>query len=254
MKQNFEIRVISLENQLDRRRKISSILNETPLSWQFMDAVSGKNIAPYISLYNSERRLKVFGYEMKNNEIACFISHRKVWQECVENQKAYLILEDDVKLNRGFFDFKEVVELVNKIIDSRADGVYVRLGVLSKNLKFIVMSQLINSIELVRFEKDPLTAMAYVVSPEIAKKLIKYSESFFTPVDDFMWRGWEHQCCLLDVMPSVFYTSDEDTPSNIGERLKPEIGFLNKIKREYHRFFDNKDKIIYEKKMLKLKR
>lgn len=253
MKQNFEIRVISLVDQLDRRSKISSILNTKPLRWGFMDAVSGKNIAPYIELYDRKRRLKALGYEMRDNEIACFISHRKVWQECVQSQKTYLILEDDIKLSPQISGTEEVVDLIHGLILERGEELYVRLGILRKGLKFAVRGKLNAHVDLVRFEKDPLTAMAYVISPQIAEKLLQASERFFTPVDDFMWRGWEHQCCLLDVLPSIFYTSDEDTPSNIGDRAKPQIGLFKKIKREYHRLMDNKNKIAYEKKMLQCK-
>ncbi|MEG2999759.1 MAG: glycosyltransferase family 25 protein [Comamonas sp.] len=254
MQQNFEIRVISLVDQKDRRDKVSSILDAQPLRWRFMDAVSGKNISEYMVHYDRARRLKALGYGMKDNEIACFISHRKVWQECVEAQKPCLILEDDIKLSDSVLHAGEVVEFVNNLILDQADAVYVRLGFLRKDLNFVSVKKINSHIALVRFEKDPLTAMAYVISPQIAAKLLHASERFFTPVDDFMWRGWEHQCCLLDVFPAIFYTSDEDTPSNIGARVKPRIGLFEKMKREYYRFFDNKNKVLYEKKMLKAKR
>src|SRR6218665_3770091 len=129
MQQNFEIRVISLVDQKDRRDKVSSILDAQPLRWRFMDAVSGKNISEYIRHYDRARRVKALGYEMKDNEIACFISHRKVWQECVEAQKPYLILEDDIKLSDSVLHAGEVVEFVNNLILDQAESVYVRLGV-----------------------------------------------------------------------------------------------------------------------------
>lgn len=251
MQQKFKINVISLVDQVDRRSKIQKLLHSNTIEWSFVDAISGKNIAAWLHLYDQPRRLKALGYDMRNNEIACFLSHRMAWQNCVRDAMPYLVLEDDVKLAAPLHDIDHVVPVIHEICEYLGDELFIRLGNSHYSSKHVPLHRLGNGLDIVRFENDPLSAFAYLISPAVAQKLLKHSEKFFTPVDDFMWRGWEHGCRLLDMSDDIIFTSDEGNPSNIGDRSKPKIGILQKISREYYRFFDNKNKIVYERDVLK---
>jgi len=55
---------------------------------------------------------------------------------------------------------------------------------------------------------------------------------------------------LLDLYPGLFFTSDLDTPSSIGDRSKPRISFLKIIKREYYRALNKCTRSRYEKDMI----
>ena len=124
-----------------------------------------------------------------------------------------------------------------------------RLGNLFKR-DFFELGEISTGLHLVRYKRDPSTTMGYILSPNIASKLVLHSENFFTAVDDFLWRGWEHQCCLLDVYPNILFTSDIETPSAIGDRSKPKLTIIKKIKREYFRALDTKKRSNYEKSII----
>ena len=248
MPQNFEIRVISLRNQDDRRKRIEALFEKQNIKWSFFDAISGKEITPFLHMYNRKKRLQTPGYDLRDNEIACFLSHREVWKECCESKRNFLILEDDIKISAStpLELLSTIDELIKKI---KSEWLFIRLGNLFKR-DFVRIKSINANSDLVRYRRDPSTAMGYLLSPEIAKTLLLHSETFFTPVDDFMWRGWEHQCCLFDIHPTILFTSDIETPSSIGDRSKPKIGTLNKIKREYFRALDTRKRSIYEKEII----
>ena len=251
MSQNFEIHVISLKNQTHRRKTIEAILEGQCLKWSFFDAIAGEDISNYLGMYNREKRLRNLGYDLRINEIACFISHRTLWEECARKGIPFLILEDDIKIKYYVGDFAQAAQIVHLIIEKiKAEYLFVRLGNLFDR-KFQILQKISDDFNIVRYQRDPSTAMGYIISPQVAEILAAQSEKFFCAVDNYMWRGWDHGCCLLDVSPAVFFTSDADTPSSIGDRSKPAIGFLKKIKREYFRALDAAQRSRYEKKIIK---
>ncbi|WP_287914047.1 glycosyltransferase family 25 protein [Comamonas sp.] len=244
MQQKFEVRVISLDNQLERRKRMSHILDGV-FSWKFSDAIAGEDISLDIPFYDHSRRLNIFGYDLRINEIACFLSHRALWEESVRLGKNMLIMEDDISFS--FQDKNEyTVKILNSLVEKLNDSLFVRLGNSQIRKDKILIEPVDLNYHLCRFHRDPLGAFAYLISPKIAQQLIENSQKVFTPVDDYMWRGWEHGCLLLDVAPNFVFTQEDDNPSTIGDRKKPKISLLSKISREWFRFFDNKEKIKYE--------
>lgn len=247
---DFKIQVVSLAHQHDRRAKMTQLLAGVDREWSFLDAISGKDIAPYAHLYDQEKRRKVLGYDMKPNEIACVLSHREIWKHCVRDNVPYLILEDDVKVAADLPDFNAVIPLAQSLCARMGDQLFVRLGNSRARGEKVPVCHLPDSRELVRYLEDPLSSFAYMVSPQVAARLIEGSEHFFMPVDNFMWRGWEHGCVMHEVFPQAIITSEEDNPSSIGDRSKPKIGLWQKVRREYYRFFDNKDKVLFERSVI----
>lgn len=242
--QNFEVRVISLRNQKKRRENMRLILKDK-LDWEFCDAIAGGDISYNTDFYDKKRRVKVFGYDMKINEIACFLSHRSVWEECAISKKCFLVLEDDIQLVPDVKEM-ELHAVISKLINTQGDSLFVRLGnseIRSEKLKIINLDEI---HALTRYRKDPLGAFAYLISPKTAAALLDKSQRIFTPVDDFMWRGWEHGRQLFDVFPYLIFTQEEGNPSSIGSRVKPKINLFKKISREWFRFLDVKNKKHYE--------
>lgn len=249
MQQEFEVRVISLKNQLERRARMSHLLDGV-FSWKFLDAIAGKDISLDTSFYDQSRRLRIFGYDLRINEIACFLSHRALWEESVRLGKNILIMEDDISFS--FRDnSKYTIKTLNYLVKKLGDSLFVRLGNSQVRKDNVLIDSIDSNYALCRFYRDPLGAFAYLISPEIAKQLIENSKKIFTPVDDYMWRGWEHGCLLLDVAPNFIFTQEDGNPSTIGDRKKPKISLWGKASREWFRFFDNKEKMKYELQAVK---
>lgn len=248
MPQNFQIRVISLKDQTDRRKKIENLFANKNIKWSFFDAISGKDIKPFLYMYNKKKRLQTPGYDLRDNEIACFLSHRAVWEECQNSNEIFLILEDDISIELPSSQF---IEKINKITEKISlDKLFIRLGNTFKK-EFLDASTIDEELKITRYYKDPYGAFGYLISPQIARNLIVHSSYFSTPADDFLWRGWEHGSCLLDIYPSLITTSDVNNPSTIGDRAKPKIGLLSKLKREFFRALDQVHRNSYQNSVIK---
>lgn len=235
MVEDFEIRVISLVKEKCRREKIQALLSDGNFCWSFFDAISGQNIAPYLHHYDRAQRLKFPGHDLTPNEIACFTSHREVWKQCVLAKKIFLVLEDDASVIREGFDIEYLKRLVSSINPLRYDDTVIRLGHGSYKKDYRIIRDLEDDFKLVRYRKDPLCALAYLITPRVAEQLVFNSENFFLPVDDFMWNGNESKSLVLDIHPVFFSTPLENNPSTIGDRKKRKQTFFFKIKREFYR-------------------
>ncbi|UBX44915.1 glycosyltransferase family 25 protein [Citrobacter werkmanii] len=100
MNKNFPVFIISLKRDVERRAKISKILADTNINYEFFDAVDYRS-----ELFQSKKRnvsvnsAKVYG-EMTEPEMACTLSHHGVYQKILDNDfKWALILEDDVSFD-----------------------------------------------------------------------------------------------------------------------------------------------------------
>lgn len=245
--QCFEIRVISLNNQIERRSDFSSFLDKTFVNWKFFDAIPGSPELLKHPLYNSRKRKISLGYDLRQNEIACFLSHRELWKECANSNLNFLIFEDDAILLNEKIEILNFIKIINNLTNKKEN--FIRIGNGGLNEEYIIKSKITEELSLVRFKKDPSCAFCYLLSPDVAKKLLYNSISFYTPVDDFMWRGWEHKCLLLDIVPNII--SPSPIQSTIGNRTKPKLKFTNKIIREILRSIEAIQRKIYENNQFK---
>lgn len=251
MNNEFEIRIISLLDQKERRSRIQALLRDSGYEWDFFDAISGKEVDPSLKNYDRSKRMKFPGHDLTPNEIACFLSHREVWKQCVEKNKNFVVLEDDASIIRPGFGIEYLQKLLNAIIPHMEENNVVRLGHGDYRKEYQVIRNLDADFSLVRYQRDPLCALAYVITPQVAEKLMLNSEKFFLPVDDFMWNGNESQCMVLDIEPVYFSTPVENNPSTIGLRTKRRQNILEKIKREFYRALYQRNLKINEKMMMK---
>lgn len=249
MSQKNRIVVISLGSAIYRREGMRRLFHGSGAAWEFIDAIKGSDLDNLGDYYNEPRRMKLLGYPMRPNEVACFLSHRLAWEECVKKNQTTLVLEDDARATEE--NIKNIDKIINDISVALGDEyLFVRLGSLLHR-KYAKVCNIKHVGDVIKCKKDPLTTMAYILSPCIAEKLLVGSQSFFMPVDEYMWRGWMHGCNLLDFHPNLFSASDEDTPSTIGNRTKLQISTFKKIRREYFRLKDRLNSMLYVERSIK---
>lgn len=242
----MKIFVISLESAKERRIQVISNLEKENLDWNFHNAINGADI--HVSTdprVDTKMCLRFPGYLLKPNEVACFLSHRELWKKSVALGESIVILEDDAVTNKLFKNrLKEILSNPKlKEID------ILRLG----NGNFKIEKNKILDLEdfsIFRYREDPLCALAYIISPRAANKLIKFSERFSISVDNYIWQGDIHGCVTLDVSPHFFQSKDNGN-STIGNRRKPRVTILMRIKIEFYRAIHRFKKKRFENKIFK---
>lgn len=126
MNNNFPVFIISLKSDVERRNKISKLLANTNINYEFFDGVDYRS-----ELFQDKKRNvtinsgKVYG-EMTEPEKACTLSHLGVYQKILDNDyKWALILEDDVSFDSRL---AAVVHTLSQTTDMLKEGCSYVLG------------------------------------------------------------------------------------------------------------------------------
>jgi GR25 family glycosyltransferase involved in LPS biosynthesis len=135
-------------------------------------------------------------WDMADSAIACFESHRRVWQEIAERDlPAAVVFEDDVVLSEN------AMEVIEQIANRAISFDVVKIDYSPKNLRF-GPEQAINHVALRPILQTASSAGGYVVSRSGCQKLLEWSEEFGDHLDDFVFSprsDWR----LLQAFPAV---------------------------------------------------
>lgn len=222
--------VISLLRSPQRREKALSELSKTNLNWSFLDAVDGSQMHSSPPEYQPRKVKRLLGFELTQNEIGCFLSHKKAWQTCLKNNQPTLIFEDDFIL---LPHFEKILQL---LLTEYQDWQLIRLQALVRTQHDIVKT--IGDISIVKNHEDPLGATAYIIKPEAARILIEHAKDIYEPLDHFLEHESKHGVEILAVKPyPVDISKAESTISDRPDDRKPIRGSRKKI-RSINRMLD----------------
>ena len=177
---NIETRVISLKHRLDRRDIFHKINDDKLGSYEFVDAVNGREIT-----YNE---LKQAGYDtwdkwidpiintkITKGEIGCFLSHYQLWKECISQNTPFLIVEDDAVIKKEL-PYDEIKEL----IDQEYNFIYLGWLEMNKDNSLSINDKFVVPVY-------PYWGLAYVITPQAANILVNGNiEKNIIPVDEYL--------------------------------------------------------------------
>jgi glycosyl transferase family 25 len=225
------VRVISLERSTDRRERVQRELKNFSLEWAFLNAVDGFALKALPKSYDQAKVRRLQGYELTPGEIGCYLSHMKAWEQCVEQDKTMLVLEDDFVING---DLSHVFESLTQMEQRWS---LVRLAALY-DVEHRVIDRC-DGVELVENKGDPVGAAAYLTKPSAAAQLIKCSSAIYEPVDHYLEHYSKHGVSMHAVRPyPISIVGKDSTITDRSGRL-PVKGF-QKIKRSVCRLIDRK--------------
>lgn len=124
------IYIINLENSIQRREKLTANLEKHKvINYKFIKAVSGYDL-------NLEelksKKIILNDNTLKRGEIGCSLSHIKIYEEILNNDKEIsLILEDDVFLVNGFNN--KLNKILNNIKNVEWDIFYLGINCYEKS-------------------------------------------------------------------------------------------------------------------------
>jgi glycosyl transferase, family 25 len=227
--QDIHALVISLAGSDARQQKVRSELNKTSLPWHFVDAVRGTELKDNPKEYKPEKVKRLLGFELTPNELGCFLSHKKAWQECVDKNMATIVFEDD------FFLLPHFEKTIHFLMTECKEWSAVRLQGLSEVPQEKLQDN--EDIHLVRNIGDAVGATAYLIKPEAAKILIAASTDIYEPLDHFLEHYQKHHLEFLAINPyPVDITGVQTTIADRPGRLP--IRGLAKLKRSVLRAVD----------------
>lgn len=190
------IYVINLPRSQDRAQRMRQRLGDLGLSFQFIEAIDGKNLSQEERAhYDPTSREKQGVAQLLDAEIACVLSHRKAWRSFLQSNAPFaLFLEDDVELHA------EMPTLLSKLAFVMELTEFLRLYGLRKRSAMKVAPFLGQWQLAVQFS-GPAGAQAYVLSRQGAERLLRHSERFTDPPDIFIDLRWRTGLKSMALLP-----------------------------------------------------
>jgi len=221
--------VISLAGSDARQQKVRVELEKTNLQWRFLDAVRGSALTSIPKEYQPAKVKRLLGFELTPNELGCFLSHKKAWQECVDKNIPTIIFEDD------FYLLPHFEKAIHFLTNETASWSAVRLQGLSDVPQEKIQSN--GEFALVRNLGDAVGATAYLLKPSAAQVLIDAASDIYEPLDHFLEHRQKHHLEFLAISPyPIGITGVETTIADRPGRLP--IRGCQKIKRSAMRALD----------------
>ena len=173
----MKIYAISLKQQIDRQIVLKAYFKDV----EIVDAIDKVNI----------KRTKY----LKNGEIACFLSHMKVWKMVSEQDHNdwVLVLEDDAKPKK---DWKLILDEALKEVPKKYGVIYLGGGRKDTVKKIIERKNIKNKFQfhenksLGKYTEvcNPvLQTHAYMINPSTAKHLLNSIKTIELPIDLQWW-------------------------------------------------------------------
>jgi len=159
----MKIYIISLLGEKERRLFQNNQMGKLSLDFEFFDAITINDIS------DQEYNKKSYDWvrPLKKVELACYSSHREIWNIVKNDIKPSLILEDDALLSIYVPKILEELEDIKDIDYIDLETVH-RKKVLSKNVY-----KKLNSSSLRKLYQKSSGAGGYILWPNGAKKLIQ---------------------------------------------------------------------------------
>ena len=146
--------------------------------------------------YSRIKNLLLFKRSLSTGEICCYIGHRKIWQQFLDDDAEYaIIFEDDFKIE----DLGKLVAAINDCVTFSSDWDVLKF--FDFRPKNIVASKSAGGTEIVAYKYPASGAVGYVVNRAAAKSLLK-RKKFFRPVDEDMAFMWEFNIRIWSVIPN----------------------------------------------------
>lgn len=216
--------VISLTTELKRRTNTQKCFDAESIPFRFFDAIKPEQALDQFFGIDGKKIRSNAGRDMTRAEMACYASHRALWQLCVDHGKSIIIMEDDVEPTK---EWKEgIFALQSKLPDCG----YVRLDPARKRKQKLVHTH--NGYRFIRLLRCPFGAHAYAITPNTAAQFLSCSTVIEAPVDVFIKQFWRHGVPLYRQDPSMVKHRQDALISTITGREKSRRCTLQYLNRQ----------------------
>ena len=169
--------VINLPKRKDRLSEFK-LLNDDYISYELFKAVDGYEI-DYDYLLSQQFDIEhkwidpILNTRLTKGEVGCFLSHWRIWEECVRIDEPILILEDDAIITDNF-SYDELYRM------KREGYNFIYLGWKEMEESVPIDDKFVKPVY-------PYWTLSYMVTPESARILLNdYARKHIVPVDEYL--------------------------------------------------------------------
>jgi len=201
----MKIILINLARASDRREKMSAQFKSLGVDFEILEATDGRLLtAEQRNLVDNGARRKITPYPLTDNEIGCWISHRRSMQRLLDSGETMAaIIEDDAALSPEFADVLVAIE---------AQGARFDVIDLHRNFKrdeiFIPCRDLLPGNKIGRVGYTHMRATAYVISRHGAQEFLRQTPRFTHAIDKELHRYWANKLDIYGLLKPVAVQDD----------------------------------------------
>lgn len=229
-----KIFLINLERSKDRLAYCQAEFDKAGLYFERVNAIDGQALSQteINSVYDWCK--SDYHKELSSGEIACYLSHRKVWQKIIDDGLDFaVVFEDDVLISSQTPDAITAITGITEPWDC------IKLAEFPVKRDIAHQHQLkINDIEysLVTYQKVPNRTCAQVISRSGAQKLLRFSEQIKRPIDIDMQFWWEKHLNVFGLKPYPIRINigQKSTIDGQDERKNAKRSLLRQVFSKYH--------------------
>ena len=206
--------ILHLERASSRAANVQSLRASLAIESEVLAAVDGARLTPQEvdQAYTRRRFRPTYPFPLTRTEVGVFLSHRAAWRRILDDALDFaFIFEDDAEVEPA--QFAALVEFVTL---ERTAWDYVLLPAQPIRNGVVVARR--GGLTLVRPDAPPLRAIAQIVSPAAAKRLLDRTLPFDRPIDTLMQMTWVTGQPLLVASPSPVRDVSRETGGSTVQR------------------------------------
>ncbi|MEJ0061645.1 MAG: glycosyltransferase family 25 protein [Alphaproteobacteria bacterium] len=183
----MHIILINLARAAERREKMQRQFDALGLDFEILEATDGRTLTEeQRALVDNRKRRRITPYPLSDNEIGCWISHRRAMATMLMRKLPMaVILEDDAELTP---DFPHVLAALEKL--GRPFDVIDLHRNFRRDEIFAPCRPLLPDNQLGRIGYTHMNLTAYVMSRKGAEKFLSQAPRFAHAVDKELHRYW----------------------------------------------------------------
>ncbi|WP_322054779.1 glycosyltransferase family 25 protein [Paraburkholderia bannensis] len=229
MATTLQVVIVSLARS-GRRERIAEVMTRHDVDFSFVDAIDAKLFkdGELDRLYDDVQARARYGRPLSSGEVACFLSHRLIWESIANGGKSAVVLEDDALLDPEFFT--KVLTWSNDTLAQTADVVLLGRSKLSRSNATraylydpLKRAERIDGLRIgTPFKQWTSGAVGYWISPHGAMLALAHTQGPVRALlDDWPWHRDEGAMMIKELRPYVVWEGFESLASELeGERSR----------------------------------
>lgn len=218
--------IIHLKRATARNAQVKEIIKHAPAPATILDAVDAMGLTDsnIKKFFHSNLHKPHYPFALRDTEVACFLSHRKAWQQIIDDDlDGALIIEDDMSIDSPDFLSAYDMAIRNFTCDQ-----FIRFPIKSRERPGIIIDK--NETHRLFYPTHIAVGMTVqLVGVNAAKILLKNTDCFDRPVDTLLQMNWITKVNLATILPAgTSEISDAIGGSTIGSKAP----LMKKLKRE----------------------
>jgi len=172
---------INLDRSTARRAYMEQMAHDAGVRLQRISAVDGRLLSDCD--YDRVHPERLNTRRMTKSEVSCFLSHRKAWEKIVDMGVEYgAVFEDDILFGTAVRDVLSDSSWIRSDVD------LIKLDKFTNSsVEFGEAIDVGNGLIAKRMMSIHVGCGGYIISKDFAERILQETQSFFVPVDHFLY-------------------------------------------------------------------